>query len=208
MGERVKVSSENKKGEVPAVFFKGVKGSAGIIVLQEWWGLNQQIQDRAQQIGKKGGFTTIVPDLYRGKLGTNHEEAGHLMTGLDWLGAVKDIQGCAKYLLKHGCTKVGVTGYCMGGALIVAACCLTPEVSAGVVFYGVPSKELCDPSTMKVPIQCHFGDKDDIVGLSSPTDAEKLRKVNHEFYMYDAGHAFTNRSNPNFNQEASEKALE
>ena len=211
MGEHVKVSSENQKGDVPVVLFKA--GSAGIVVVQEWWGLNQQIQDKAQEICKQGGFTTIVPDLYRGKVATNNEDAGHLMSGLDWPGAVKDIQGCAKYLLKNGCTKVGVTGFCVGGALTIAACCLAPEISAGVVFYGIPKKDLCDPSKMKVPVQCHFAEKDDIAGFSAPADAKALKeqleagKVNYEFYTYDAGHAFTNVNHANFNKEACEQAM-
>ncbi|XP_041360572.1 putative carboxymethylenebutenolidase [Gigantopelta aegis] len=214
MGEHIKVSSENEKGDVPCVLFKGGAGSPAIIVLQEWWGVNQHILDLAQEISNKSGFTTIVPDLYRGHVAINREDAGHLMTGLDWPGAVKDIQGCARYLLKHGHTKVGSTGFCMGGALTVAACCLAPEVNAGVVFYGVPKPELCDPSTIKVPIQCHFGDKDDIVGFSAPVDAKRLKdqleagKVQYEFHGYDVGHAFVNSSGPYYDKEACDLSME
>lgn len=93
--ENVKFASENAQGECPAVFVKGKDSSSarGLIVLQEWWGLNQQIQDEAKEIAEKGDFVALVPDLYRGKLATDNEGAGHLMGNLDWPGAVKDITG-------------------------------------------------------------------------------------------------------------------
>jgi carboxymethylenebutenolidase len=56
-----------------------------------------------------------VPDLYRGKVATNHEQAGHYFNDLDWQGAIMDIQGAVNFLRSKGCLKVGVTGFCMGG---------------------------------------------------------------------------------------------
>ena len=93
--ENVKFGSENAKGECPAVFIKGKDSTStrGLVVLQEWWGLNQQIQDEAKEIAEQGDFVALVPDLYRGELATDNEEAGHLMNNLDWPGAVKDITG-------------------------------------------------------------------------------------------------------------------
>ena len=93
--ENVKFPSENAKGECPAVFIKGKDSSTtrGLVVLQEWWGLNQQIQDEAKEIAERGDFVALVPDLYRGEIATDNEHAGHLMNNLDWPGAVKDITG-------------------------------------------------------------------------------------------------------------------
>lgn len=93
--ENVKFASENARGECPAVCFKDKdsRSTRGLIVLQEWWGVNQQIQDEASEIADKGDFVTLVPDLYRGQLTTDNEEAGHLMNNLDWPGAVNDIAG-------------------------------------------------------------------------------------------------------------------
>lgn len=156
---------------------------------------------------------TLVPDLYRGKLTTDAEEAGHFMGNLDWQGAIKDIQGAAKFLLSRGCLKVGVTGFCMGGALSLASAAMVPEVSAAAPFYGIPDPKLADVSKIKIPIQCHFGEKDDIVGFSSPKDYETLRKklqdgkVAFEFYTYPTGHAFTNPSNPNYKKDICQTAF-
>lgn len=56
----------------------------GLVVIQEWWGLNEQIRAMADRFAQEGGFRALVPDLYRGKVAKDAEEAGHLMSGLDW----------------------------------------------------------------------------------------------------------------------------
>lgn len=93
--EKVKFSSENEKGLCPAVLIKNKESSSmqGLVILQEWWGINEQIQNEAKEIAESGDFIALVPDLYRGKIATDNEEAGHLMNNLDWPGAVKDIAG-------------------------------------------------------------------------------------------------------------------
>ena len=108
--ENVKFASENAKGECPAVFVKGKDSSStrGLIVLQEWWGLNQQIQDEAKEIAEKGDFLALVPDLYRGELATDNEAAGHLMNNLDWPGAVQDIAGIITVSGQYMVINVGV----------------------------------------------------------------------------------------------------
>lgn len=113
-----------------------------------------------------------------------------------------------------GCKKVGVTGFCMGGALSLASAALIPEeISAAAPFYGIPSSELCDVGKIKIPVQAHFGSKDHIVGFSSAKDAEALKQkldaggVNYELYMYDTGHAFTNPTSESYTKEICDLAL-
>ena len=78
-------------------------------------GVNEHIKKKGIKIAQDLKAITIIPDLYRGQVATDREHAGHLMNGLDWPGAIADILGAAKYLKSvHGCTKVGVTGFCMG----------------------------------------------------------------------------------------------
>lgn len=101
----------------------------------------------------------------------------------------------------------------MGGALSLAAAALVSEISASAPFYGIPGAALCDVSKIKIPLQCHFGELDEMVGFSSPKDVEALREklkegnVNFEIHMYKAGHAFTHTSGPNYNAEACELSL-
>jgi carboxymethylenebutenolidase len=135
----------------------------------------------------------------------SHEEAGHIFKGLDWQGAVQDIQGAVNYLKSKGVQKVGVTGFCMGGALSIAAAVFTDGISASAPFYGIPKAELlnCDAGKARVPLQLHFGTKDSAVGFSDPESQDKLEKVLKEngrdyvFYRYEgAEHAFANETSP------------
>ena len=215
LAEKVSFPSENALGDCPGVMVKAkeTKSKRGLVVLQEWWGLNQQIQDETSEIAEKGDFVALVPDLYRGKVAIDHEQAGHYMNDLDWPGADQDISGAAKFLLSKGCTKIGVTGFCMGGALSFAAAALVKEVSAAAPFYGIPGEALCDVGKITVPLQCHFGSLVELVGFSSPKDVEALKakldagKVNYEVFMYNAGHAFTNTTGENYNKEAATLGL-
>ncbi|XP_077229692.1 uncharacterized protein LOC143862514 [Tasmannia lanceolata] len=180
----------------------GKDNAPGIVVLQEWWGVDFEIKNHALDISKfDSGYKTLIPDLYRGKVALDMAEAQHLMGGLDWKGAVEDIRASVSWLKENGCNKVGVTGYCMGGALSIASAVLVPEVDAVVAFYGVPSSELADPSMVKAPVQAHFGELDNAVGFSDITAAkaldEKLKSaaVPCELHIYPGiGHAFMNRS--------------
>ena len=65
-------------------------------MFQEWWGLNEQITKCGQEVSQGTNMAVLMPDLYRGKVTTDNEEAGHFMGDLDWQGAVQDIQGCAR----------------------------------------------------------------------------------------------------------------
>ncbi|KAK3184393.1 hypothetical protein Dsin_031679 [Dipteronia sinensis] len=180
----------------------GKEDAPGIVVLQEWWGVDYEIKNHAVKISQLNpGFKALIPDLYRGKVGLDVAEAQHLMDGLDWQGAVKDIRASVNWLKANGSKKVGVTGFCMGGALSIASAVLVPEVDAVVAFYGVPSSELADPAQVKAPIQAHFGELDSFVGFSDVTAAKALEEklkasgIPHEVHMYPgSAHAFMNRS--------------
>ncbi|CAN1220181.1 Protein usf [Linum perenne] len=180
----------------------GKDDAPGIVVLQEWWGVDFEIKNHAIKISQLGsGFKALIPDLYRGKVGLDVAEAQHLMDNLDWQGAVKDIRASVNWLKANGSKKVGVTGFCMGGALSIASSVLVAEVDAVVAFYGVPSSELADPAQAKAPVQAHFGELDNFVGFSDVAAAKALEEklktsgVPHEVHIYPGNaHAFMNRS--------------
>src|SRR6202035_3685360 len=130
-----------------------------IVVIQEWWGVNPQIRGVADRLAS-AGYIALVPDLFRGKTTVEAEEAHHLMSGLDFGDAAsQDIRGAVQYL-KEQSERVGVIGYCMGGALTLLALCQVPEVSAGVVWYGFPPLEYIDASRIKVPVLGHWATQD------------------------------------------------
>ncbi|KZV17711.1 carboxymethylenebutenolidase [Dorcoceras hygrometricum] len=183
-------------------YVTGKDDAPGIIVLQEWWGVDFEIKNHAQKIAQfDSGYKTLIPDLYRGKVGLDVAEAQHLMDGLDWQGAVKDIEASVNWLKANGSQKIGVTGYCMGGALAVASSVLVPGIDAVVAFYGVPSSELADPVNAKAPVQAHFGELDSFAGFSDVKTAKALEEklkasgVPHEVHIYPGiSHAFMNKS--------------
>ncbi|KAL9457499.1 hypothetical protein AB3S75_006529 [Citrus x aurantiifolia] len=180
----------------------GKEDAPGIVVVQEWWGVDFEIKNHAVKISQLNpGFKALIPDLYRGKVGLDTAEAQHLMSGLDWPGAVKDIHASVNWLKANGSKKVGVTGYCMGGALAIASSVLVPEVDAVVSFYGVPPPELADPTQAKAPVQAHFGELDNFVGFSDVKTAKALEEklkasgVPYEVHIYPgSAHAFMNIS--------------
>jgi carboxymethylenebutenolidase len=170
------------------------QGRPGVVVIQEWWGLNDQICGVADRFAR-AGYNVLAPDLYKGRVTTEPDEANHLMTGLDFAGAThQDLRGAAQHL-KSQSGKVAVIGYCMGGALTIAATVYVPEFIAGVAFYGIPPKEFADPATIRVPLQGHFANKDDWCTPAAVDDLERGLKetgLKHEVYRYEAVHAFAN----------------
>jgi carboxymethylenebutenolidase len=139
------------------------------------WGLNNQIKRVVDRYAESYKAMAITPDLYRGKVATKPDEANHLMSELNWPNAVQDVRVACEFLISKGCKKVGIVGFCMGGALSLAAACLVNEIDAAAVFYGIPPKQLADPSTLQKPVQFHFGDKDQSPGFSDIAAADALR---------------------------------
>ncbi len=180
-------------------------GAPGIVVIQEWWGLNDQIKGVADRFAGEG-FRALVPDLYRGRVTQDPDEAERLMTGLDWGGATnEDVRGAVQYL-KSGGQKAAVIGFCMGGALTILASVHVPETDAGVCFYGIPPAEAADPAKIGIPFQSHFANTDDWCTPEAVNDLETKLKaggVNHELYRYDAQHGFMNETRADVHDAAA-----
>ena len=169
-----------------------------VVVIQEWWGLNPQICGVADRFAQ-AGFNALAPDLYKGRVTQDPDEASHLMNGMDFPGAThQDIRAAVDYLKKLG-GNVGVMGYCMGGALTIAAAVHVPGIAAAVCFYGIPPREFTDPAQIRVPFQAHFANLDD---WCTPQAVDALEKSmlaaggKPEIFRYDAHHAFCNQSRP------------
>lgn len=170
----------------------------GFVVIQEWWGLNDQIRKTADRLAE-AGYRALVPDLYRGKVTSAADEANHLMAGLNFPDAAEqDVRAAVQYL-KQTCKKVAVGGFCMGGALTLLCAGRVPEMDAGACFYGIPPAELLDPKSIKIPLICHFANHDDWCTPARVNELEaalKQSKSKYEVYRYNAHHAFMNESRP------------
>jgi carboxymethylenebutenolidase len=188
------------------------KNAPGLVVIQEYWGLNPQIKGVADKLAGQG-FRALVPDLFRGKLTTDAAEASHFMSDLNFPDATaQDVRGALQHLKDHANTKVGAIGFCMGGALTLLTLLSVPEVDAGACFYGLPPDEAGDLGTMKLPVICHFAEHDDWCTPARVNALEaKFEKggVDYELYRYDAKHAFVNERRPEvYEPKAAELAWE
>jgi carboxymethylenebutenolidase len=186
-------------GSVNGYLAEGARGerAPGIVVIQEWWGLNDQIRGVADKLAA-AGYRALVPDLYRGKLALEANEAEHLMKGLDFAAAAgQDVRGAVKYLKASGSAKVGVTGFCMGGALTLLAAVHVPEADAAVAWYGFPPLDYVDATRIRAPLMGHWATEDGVFPIAKVDELEKkLRdaKVDFEFHRYHAKHAFANET--------------
>jgi carboxymethylenebutenolidase len=174
----------------------GNPNAPAMVVVQEWWGVDPEIKGVADKLASHG-YRALVPDLYRGKLALEANEAQHLMEGLNFGEAAgQDIRGAVQFLKKES-AKVGVTGFCMGGALTVLASVNVPEADAAVIWYGYPPLEYVDASRIRIPLLGHWALHDDAFPIAGVDALEaKLRSanVNFEFHRYDAKHAFANEA--------------
>ena len=172
----------------------------GVVIIQEWWGLNDQIKGVAKRYAELG-YRALVPDLYRGHVGLDAKEAEHLMSGLNFGDAAgQDVRGAVQHLKATGSGKVGVTGYCMGGALTLLTAVFVPEADAAAVWYGFPPLEYIDASKITAPLLGHFAMHDAFFPIAQVDVLEQKLKdagVTYSFHRYDAQHAFGNETNTN-----------
>jgi carboxymethylenebutenolidase len=185
----------------------------GVVLIQEWWGINGHIRSILDRLAS-AGFIALAPDLYHGASTTEFAEAEALMKALNWDKALDEIGGAAAHLHAHErCIgRVGVTGFCLGGALAFATATHYPDlISAAVPFYGIPPEPArADFSKVRAPIMAHFASRDQWAKpeLAQMIQAEVERAgQTMELHVYEADHAFYNDTRPDvYNIEAAKLA--
>ncbi len=190
----------------------GATSQPGLIVIHEWWGLNEQIKDVATRFAEQG-YAVIAPDLYQGELASDPTQAGKLMQELVQAYALNVLNGAIEFLQAQGNvegTKIGVTGFCMGGSYALLIACHNPAIKAAAPFYGdIPSDEVL--SRLSAPLLFIGAEhdfwitQDKMNGLKA--SLESLQKEG-EVKIYDGvGHAFFNERRPDaYNEEAAKDA--
>jgi len=184
----------------------------GVVVIQEWWGLNDQIKGVADRLASEG-YVALAPDLYHGKSTTDPEKAHELLRGLDENEALSDLETAVDYLRglsEVGKGKVGSIGFCMGGGLSLRLALRRPDLSGAVVFYGSPET---DPALLKkaaCPVLGLFGEEDQGISRDKvEAMAKGLREAGKEAEIHfypKAGHAFFNETRPSYVPEAATDA--
>ncbi|MDQ3798728.1 MAG: dienelactone hydrolase family protein [Acidobacteriota bacterium] len=178
-----------------------------VVLIHEWWGLNDNIRDIANRYAAEG-FTAIAPDLYRGKVTTDKEEAGRLMQNLDIEDGLNTIQmAIEKAQETYGVEKFGITGFCMGGTFALRAACELENIDAAAPFYG----DIPDEFTLKdlkCPVIFVSGTKDQWINPEKVGEMERIAKDNFlpiQSLKYEADHAFFNNTRPEVYDEAAAK---
>ena len=182
---------------------------SGVVVIQEWWGLVDHIKDVCDRFAAEG-FVALAPDLYHGKSTKSPDEAGKLMMAMRIDEAEKDLSAAVDFLSTHDATagdKVGVVGFCMGGALALYTATKNPKIGACVVFYGGHPNVRPDLPNLQSPVLGLYGEIDKSVTPDSARELEsKLKSLGKEIEVKiypDADHAFFNDTRPAVYNEAA-----
>ncbi len=180
-----------------------------VIVIQDWWGLNENIKNIAQRYADEG-FIAIAPDLYRGTVATNPDEASKLMADLaieDGIDTIKCTIASAHGT--YGKTHFGISGYCMGGTYALRAACELDEINAAAPYYGdIPPEDIL--KDLDVPVVFISGKQDAWI---NPEKVATLVSIAEKYDLpiesvaYEADHAFANETRLEvYNKEAAEDA--
>ena len=196
----------------------GAGTNPGIIVVQEWWGLNEHIKDVTRRLAAEG-FVALAPDLYGGKVTADPAQASSWMAALDREEAMRILLAALRFLQEKEPTyaeHMGVIGFCMGGSYALLLACRTAALKAAVPFYGDHPDPIEQVKNIRCPVLFIAGGKDPWI---NPAKVQKLKEafqqygVHGEVRVYpDADHAFFNDTrhdvyNPAAAQDAWTRAL-
>ena len=174
------------------------ENTRGVVLIQEWWGLNENIKNVARRFAAEG-FIGIAPDLYRGKLAKNPTEAGEMMKALKTEDGIDTIKNAvAETKETYNLNKLGITGFCMGGTFALRAACESEDFGAAAPFYGdIPPEDVL--KNLKTPVLFVAGEKDAWI---NPAKVAELKRIALQYNLpveivsYDADHAFFNDTRP------------
>jgi carboxymethylenebutenolidase len=194
-----KSGDENVQGVLYAPAGKGP--FPALVVIHEWWGLNDWVKDQASKLADQG-YVTLAIDLYRGKVATTPEMAHEIMRGVPDDRAARDLHAAVEFLTTQpnvSKDKIGVIGWCMGGGYALNAALHEPTLKAAVINYGHLATDPSQLAGINAAVLGIFGGKDQGIPVD---DVEKFRaalqkagkKVEIKIYP-DAGHAFENPNN-------------
>jgi carboxymethylenebutenolidase len=201
-GEKVTYASgwETVSGYLWATEGGGKK--PGLIVIQEWWGVNDFIKAKSEAFAARG-YVALAVDLYRGKVTSDPDIAHQLMRGMPEDRAMRDLKGAVAYLKSRpdvDPSRIGSIGWCMGGGYSLALALAEPTLAGSVINYG---RLVTDPEkikSLKVPLLGNFGGKDEGIPPATVTEFQSKAKAagkNVDFKIYpEAGHGFASSSDP------------
>jgi len=166
-----------------------------VVLIHEWWGLNDQIRAVTAELGRQG-YLALAVDLMDGKVAATPDEARALTQAVRPERAIDTLVGWIEWLRVHdACNrKIGTLGWCFGGGWSLAAAIATP-VEATIVYYGRVTQKAAELAALKGPVLGHFATRDKFITPAMVADWEaemRLAGKAFETHWYDADHAFAN----------------
>jgi len=181
---------------------EGAGKRPAVVVIHEWWGLNDFAKGNADSFAKQG-YVALAVDLYRGKVTADADVAHQLMRGLPDDRALRDLQAAVTYLRSRpdvDAKKIGSIGWCMGGGWSLNLALAEPTLAGAVIYYGHLMTEDATIQKLKVALIGSFGGKDQGIPPESVTafqDKARALHKNVDFKIYpEAGHGFASSSDP------------
>jgi carboxymethylenebutenolidase len=190
---------------------EGAGRKPALVVIQEWWGLNDFVKGKADEFAKKG-YVAFAPDLYRGKVATDPDTAHQLMRGMPEDRAIRDLKAAFEYLRSRDdvdAARIGSVGWCMGGGYSLALALEEPRLAATVMYYGRLVTDDAKIKSLSSPLLGNFGGQDQ--GIPPESVLEFARKAKAagksvDFKVYpEAGHAFASSTDPKVFRTADAK---
>lgn len=173
-----------------------------VLVIHEWWGLDDWVKDQARALAREG-YVALAADLYRGKVTNKQEEAHQLMMGTPRDRALRDLKAAFNHLSGRADVRkdrIGVIGWCMGGMYSLALATEEPRLAAVVAYYGAPPTDAAAVAKLKAPVLGNYGAEDKGPApeqVKAFEDALKKAGKAVDIKIYaGAGHAFANPNNP------------
>jgi carboxymethylenebutenolidase len=208
-----KSGDDTISGVLYAPATKGNTKLPAIVVIHEWYGLNDWAKQQAEELASQG-YETLAVDLYRGKVAKTRDEAHELMNGLPHDRAVRDLRAAVAYLKSQpnvDSNKIGAIGWCMGGTYSAQLAVAEPTLAADIVNYGWLPESDADAKAVKAKMLGNFGGEDQGITAESIHKFEQQMKANGnpvDFKIYpDAGHGFQNPINgKGYNPQATADA--
>ena len=209
--ETVSITTKGGRNVSAALALPAAQKAPAVLLIHEWWGLNDQMKAVAAEYAK-AGFVALVADMFGGKVAADRDQARALNRRTDSVAANDTLASWIAWLRRHqrGIGKVATVGWCYGGGWSLRASLAAP-VDATVIYYGRVPSDATVLAGLKGPVMGHFGAKDRFINREMVdlfVDAMKRSGKSVEVYWYDADHAFANPTGARYDQKDAQVARE
>jgi carboxymethylenebutenolidase len=210
--ETIELTTAAGRSVSAALAMPRADNAPAVLLIHEWWGLNDQIKSVAAELANLG-YVALAVDLYGGKVADQPEDARSLMQAVDGAAATDILVSWIDFLRNHEATngKVGTVGWCFGGGWSLNASLAAP-VDATVIYYGNVDKEAAELASLQSPVQGHFATEDGWINQEMVSGfegaMETAGKTDLSVHWYEADHAFANPTSARYDADDAALAWE